>query len=138
MPKRGKGPNWPPWQAKEKNETPYIGITRRTRRNKAFKLLSGNQKNLILFFWEIVGANHTGKPTRHLPREDFPGYGPYAPDSVFYMSRSIAVKEELYDRDNRRYYDDMKALERHGFIKRISRGGIGHASIYKVLPDWED
>lgn len=49
------------------------------------------------------------------------------------MGLAVAVNYGLYKPTNRKYYTDMKALEKVGFIERLSTGKKTQAlSIYKL------
>ena len=118
-----KGRNWPSWQAKDRKESGFLCITKSQERSPAYRELSGNQIRLL-----------------HLcqRRGDYPGVDKYRPDEVFYMGLAVAVNYGLYKPTNRKYYADMKALEKVGFIERLSTGKKTQSlSIYKLSNKWQ-
>lgn len=133
--RKSRGPNWPSWQAKDKNEK-YVGVPISVLESSAFRKLSGNQIRLLFLCWQL-GNPKARNHKAHLPRNDYPGYDPYQKDQVFYMSLTKAIGHELYADTNRKYYSDMAALEKYGFIKCLAKGGRGKASIYMLVDGWK-
>lgn len=133
-----KGRNWPSWQAKDRKESGFLCITKSQERSPAYRELSGNQIRL-LHLCQRRGDYRANDPSRkHLPRDDYPGVDKYRPDEVFYMELAVAVNYGLYKPTNRKYYADMKALEKVGFIERLSTGKKTQSlSIYKLSNKWQ-
>lgn len=72
------------------------------------------------------------------PRADYPDIPYMQADECFYLSFPEMGKYGLYSKTSKaEYYEDMKTLEAHGFIKRISKGHPGKKSIYKLTGDWQ-
>ena len=126
---------WKPWQAKESNED-FIPITKSMRKSPAFRLLNAKQRDLLMLCW--IQGNPKSRGKAHLPRDDFPNVDKYRHDNVFYMCRNKAVRDNIYTSTNRRYYDDMDALEKYGFIEKIRQGHKGTQSIYKLSANWQN
>ena len=54
------------------------------------------------------------------------------------MGMVVAVNYGLYKPTNRKYYTDMKVLEKVGFIERLSTGKKTQSlSIYKLSDKWQ-
>ena len=73
------------------------------------------------------------------PGMDHPDIFELQGDSAFYFNMSLAEKYGLYSRNNnRQFYNDIKAVESHGFIKTISSGKATHTrTIYKFSDAWK-
>ena len=126
---------WKQWQAKEPNED-FIPITKSMRKSPAFRLLNAKQRDLLMLCW--IQGNPKSRGKAHLPRDDFPDVDKFKHENVFYMCRNKAVQDKIYTPTNRRYYDDMDALEKHGFIEKIEQGHKGTQSIYKLSANWQN
>lgn len=127
--------NWKPWQAKRRDET-FSPITNSMRKSSALRTLNAKQIALLFLCWIQGNPNARGKA--HLPRDDFPHVDKYRHDNVFYMCRNKAVLDGIYEEENRKYYTDMKALEKHGFIDRLERGHKGKPSVYILSSRWQN
>lgn len=100
----------------------------------AFQHLTKNQRLLYVY----MKAQYYGK---RKPSQDFPEMSHLQGRDLFYFNRSIAVnKYGLYSDNNRKsFYDDIKAVEQHGFIKTISNGrATRRKSIYQFSGDWRN
>ena len=126
---------WKPWQAKEPNED-FLPITRSMRKSPAYRALNAKQKDLLLLCW--IQGNPKSRGKAHLPRDDFPDVDKFKHDNVFYMCRNKAVLDNIYEENNRKYYIDMMALEKYGFIDRLEQGHKGTQSIYKLSSRWQE
>lgn len=133
-----KGRNWPSWQAKDKKEGGFTCFTKSQERSPAFRELSGNQIRLLMLCQRRGNYRANDPSQKHLPRDDYPGVDLYRRDEVFYMGLAVAVNYGLYKPTNRKYYADMKALEKVGFIERLSTGKKTQSlSIYKLSDKWQ-
>ena len=99
----------------------------------AFLDLSKNQRLLYMY----MKAQYYGK---RKPRKDYPDIEEIQGDECFYFNQALAVKYNLYTRSNHQsFYSDIKAIERHGFIKIVSNGrNTKSKSIYKFVGDWKE
>ena len=99
--------------------------------SKAFMSLTKNQRLLYIY----MKAQYYGK---RKPGRDYPEVEQFQGDDLFYFNQSLAVKYGLYTRGNHKsFYDDIKALENHGFIKTVSNGKMTKSkSIYKFVGEW--
>lgn len=127
--------SWKPWQAKEPDED-FIPITKSMRKSPAYRSLNAKQRDLLLLCW--IQGNPKSRGRAHLPRDDFPNVDKYRHDNVFYMCREKAVQDKIYTPTNRRYYDDIDALEQHGFIDKLERGFKGQPSTYILSNRWQN
>ena len=73
------------------------------------------------------------------PGKDFPDIEQLQGNELFYFNQSLAVNYGLYSRDNhKQFYSDIKAIEKHGFIKTVSSGAATKSkSIYRFVGDWK-
>lgn len=126
---------WKPWQAKRPNE-PFTPITESMRKHPAYRALNAKQRDLLMLCW--IQGNPKSRGNAHLPRDDFPDVDKFKHENVFYMCRNKAVQDNIYTSTNRRYYDDMDALEKYGFIEKIRQGHKGTQSIYKLSANWQN
>ena len=94
----------------------------------AFTDLTKNQRLLYIY----MKAQYYGK---RKPSHDFIMQS----DEVFYFNRAIAIEYHLYSDSNRKsFYDDIKAIEQHGFIRTISNGKAAkQRNIYQFVSDWK-
>ena len=92
----------------------------------AFMDLTPKQRLLYVY----MKAQYYGK---RKPGKDNPDIENLQGDDLFYFPRTLAEKYNLYTRsNNRQFYNDIKAIEEHGFIKTISSGKATKTkSIYK-------
>ncbi len=99
----------------------------------AFKDLSKNQRLLYIY----MKKQYYG--TRK-PGQDFPDMEQLQGDDLFYFNLALAEKYGLYSRSNdRQFYADIRAIERHGFIKTVSNGKATKSrSIYRFTGDWKE
>ena len=98
----------------------------------AFKDMTKNQRLLYV----CMKAQYYGK---RKPAKDYPGIEKMQGQELFYFNRTLAVeKYNLYSDSNRKsFYDDIKAIERHGFIKTISSGKATKSrTVYQFTSDW--
>lgn len=97
----------------------------------AFQDLTKNQRLLYIY----MKAQYYGK---RKPEKDFPDVEQMQGDELFYFNLSLAEKYGLYSRGNRgQFYNDVKALEEHGFIMVVSSGrSTKTRSIYKFTGGW--
>lgn len=98
----------------------------------AFMDLTPKQRLLYVY----MKAQYYGK---RKPGKDNPGIESLQGDELFYFPRTLAEKYNLYTRsNNRQFYNDIKAIEEHGFIKTISSGKATKTkSIYKFVGAWK-
>lgn len=100
----------------------------------AYQDLSTRQQQL----YTLCKAQYYGK--RKPGNEPFyRDNGYYQGNEYFYLNLDSVVKYGLYTRNMRsKFYADMKALEQHGFIKQVLKGGgNGHTkSIYQYSDGW--
>lgn len=98
----------------------------------AFMDLSKNQRLLYVY----MKAQYFGK---RKPGEDFKEIGILQEPELFYFSKTTAESYSLYARGSHmQFYNDVKALETHGFIKTVSNGSsTKKKSIYKFVGDWK-
>ena len=105
-------------------------------------LLSASYKDLTIRqkqLYTYCKAQYYGK---RKPGNDatYKEVGAYQGTEYFYLNLDTVVKYGLYTRNMRsKFYADMKALEQHGFIKQVLKGGgNGHTkSIYKYVDEWQ-
>ena len=74
------------------------------------------------------------------PEADFPEIESFQGAEKFYFNLALAANEyNLYKKTNRKsFYDDIKEIERHGFIKTVSSGRNTHMrSVYRLADDWQ-
>lgn len=73
------------------------------------------------------------------PRQDFQELESLQRDECFYLNLGAVTRYGNYTRSMRKeFYGDMKALEEHGLIKKISSGAATHSkSIYCFSGDWK-
>ena len=98
----------------------------------AFMDLTPKQRLLYVY----MKAQYYGK---RKPGKDNPDIENLQGDDLFYFPRTLAEKYNLYTRsNNRQFYNDIKAIEEHGFIKTISSGKATKTkSIYKFVGAWK-
>ncbi len=98
----------------------------------AFMDLTPKQRLLYVY----MKAQYYGK---RKPGKDNPNIENLQGDDLFYFPRTLAEKYNLYTRsNNRQFYNDIKAIEEHGFIKTISSGKATKTkSIYKFVGAWK-
>lgn len=133
MPRKSDG--WPSWQAVRKQEK-FTALTNSVQNSRAHRSLTANQRDLLYLCWRLGNPKNRSKNAPR-PCKDFPSIDAYKHENVFYMCINTAIAEGIYAPTNRKYYSDMKILEQHGFIKRLSKGNIGSMSIYKLSADWQ-
>lgn len=100
--------------------------------SSAFKDLTKNQRLLYVYMKKQYYG--TRKPER-----DFPDVEQLQGAELFYFNLALAVKYGLYSRANdRQFYNDIAAIEQHGFIKTVSSGRATKSRfIYKFVGDWK-
>jgi hypothetical protein len=82
----------------------------------AFNDLTKNQRLLYIY----MKAQYYGK---RKPGKDFPEIEQFQGEELFYFNFSLAEKYHLYTRANhQQFYNDIKEIERHGFIETVSNG----------------
>lgn len=76
---------------------------------------------------------------RRKPEFDFPDITEFK-GHTFYLSISEAARYGVYSSINhRRFYADMKVLEDHGFIEKVSSGRNRHAkNVYRFSEHWKE
>lgn len=126
--------SWKPWQAKEPDED-FIPITKSMRKSPAYRSLNAKQRDLLLLCW--IQGNPKARGKAHLPRDDFPNVDKFKHDNVFYMCWAKAIQDGIYDSNNRKYYVDIMALEKYGFIEKIEQGHKGTQSAYILSSRWQ-
>lgn len=90
------------------------------------------QKNVYLLCVQQLYGHR--KPEKDYKEPEFQG------DDIFYLNwREVHERYGMYSAGNHsRFYKDMKALEDHGFIKKISSGKNHHKkSIYQMTGLWQ-
>lgn len=99
----------------------------------AFMDLNSRTRTLYLY----MKAQYYGK---RKPGKDFPDIEQVQSDECFYFNMSVAVKYKLYSVNNHtQFYNDIKILENHGFIKTISNGKATRSkSIYRFSDEWQE
>ena len=100
----------------------------------AFKDLTKNQRLLYVY----MKAQYYGK---RKPGRDFTDIEALQDDKLFYFNFALAKKYGLYSSDGSkgRFYDDITALEDHGFITTLVNGKSNHRrSIYRYSTDWQE
>ncbi len=98
----------------------------------AFQDLTKNQRLLYMY----MKAQYYGK---RKPGKDFPDEERLQGDELFYFNLSLAEKYGLYNRGNHmQFYNDVKAIENHGFIKTVINGySTKTRSVYKFTGEWK-
>jgi len=98
----------------------------------AFQDLTKNQRLLYIY----MKAQFYGK---RKPEKDFPDVEQLQGDELFYFNLSLAEKYGLYTRANHmQFYNDIKIIEQHGFIKTVSNGrSTKSRTIFKFVGDWK-
>lgn len=73
------------------------------------------------------------------PSQDFPEMEAVQADTCFYLNLAAVCRYGLYSRNMRgKFYQDMKVLQEHGFIKLVSSGASTKTkSIYRFSSDWQ-
>lgn len=100
--------------------------------SKAYIDLKTRQKMLYV----ICKAQYYGK---RKPGKDFTDLEQLQRDDIFYLNLAAVVRYGIYTPNMRKeFYNDMKALQEHGFIKLIAKGGGNGKtkSIYQFSSDW--
>lgn len=100
----------------------------------AFRDLTKNQQDLYMF----IKAQYYGQ--KHKPEKDFKDVEAVQGNDKFYFNLALAEYYGLYSAGNKRaFYNDMKALEEHGFIETVANGKATHSkSIYRYSAKWID
>ena len=100
--------------------------------SRAYQDLKTRQQQL----YTICKAQYYGK---RKPSKDYPDMEHLQGDDMFYLNLAAVVQYGLYTKNMRKeFYNDMKALEQHGFIKKVSQGGYSNRkSIYQFTADWQ-
>lgn len=98
----------------------------------AYKHLTKNQRLLYMY----MKSQYYGK---RKPGKDFPDVEQLQGDELFYFNLSLAESYGLYTKNNHKaLYNDIRALERHGFIKTIINGAATKTrSVYQLIGDWK-
>lgn len=98
----------------------------------AFTSLKPRQQALYL----VCKAQYYG---HRKPRQDFNDVETLQGDDCFYLNLGAVTRYGNYTRSMRReFYGDMKTLEEHGLIKKISSGRATKSkSIYCFSGDWK-
>lgn len=99
----------------------------------AYQDLTKNQRLLYVY----MKAQYYGK---RKPGRDFPDVERLQGDDLFYFNLALAEEYGLYTRKNRgAFYDDIKAIESHGFIRTVSNGrNTKQKSVYEFSGDWKE
>ena len=99
----------------------------------AFMDMTKNQR----FLYVCMKAQYYGK---RKPGKDFPDIEQLQGDDLFYFNLSLAEKYGLYTRNGHTsFYNDVKAIEDHGFIETVSNGKATHSkSIYRYSSKWRE
>ena len=100
--------------------------------SKAYRDLKTRQQQL----YTICKAQYYGK---RKPKQDYADIEQFQDDTCFYLNLGNVVRYGLYTQNMRKeFYGDMKALQEHGFIIQISKGGGNGKtkSIYQFVSDW--
>ena len=99
----------------------------------AYMTLTNRQKALYI----ICKAQFYG---HRKPGQDFPEVENVQPDTCFYLNLAAVCRYGNYSRNMRReFYGDMRVLEEHGLIKKISSGASTKSkSVYRFSADWKE
>lgn len=100
--------------------------------SSAFKDLSKNQRLLYIYMKKQYYGSRK-------PERDFPDMEQFKGEDLFYFNLALAVKYGLYSKSNdRQFYNDVAAIERHGFIKTVSSGKATKTrSIFRFSGEWK-
>lgn len=101
--------------------------------SEPYKDLKTRQQQL----YTLCKAQYYGK---RKPGKDNEETGLFQGAEYFYLNLDSVVKYGLYTRNMRKeFYGDMKALEEHGFIKQVSKGGGNGKtkSVYVFTDKWQ-
>lgn len=99
----------------------------------AFQDLKHRQRNLYV----VCKAQYYG---HRKPKQDNPDVEQLQNDCLFYLNWYEVMKYGIYTKTMKKeFYGDLKALEQHGFIDIVVRGGKNGKtkSIYKYSDKWK-
>lgn len=98
----------------------------------AFKNMTKNQRLLYICMKDRFYGQRK-------PGLDYPDIDGLQGDDKFYFNFALAEEYGLYTKGNKQsLYNDIKELEKHGFIKTLSNGKSTHSrSIYQYVKDWQ-
>lgn len=133
--------NAQPFESKGKNFTTDSGHIRHDTfaaiyesqlQSKAYKALTNRQKMLYVY----CKAQYFGK---RKPSADYPDLEQFQSPDCFYLNLASICSYGLYTRNMRKeFYGDMRELEAHGFIKKLSSGrSTKTKNIYKFSDEWK-
>ncbi len=114
---------------------PYARITVSLLTSSAFQSLSNRQKLLLI---NMKTQRYGSHPPRLDFKEDEPHWRLVNDNSVFYYPRSLArIRMPEYSQNSGRLYEDIKALEKTGFIDIIVHSkSVQSKNIYKFSDRW--
>lgn len=100
--------------------------------SEAFQSLTKNQRLLYVY----CKAQIMGK---RKPKQDYKEYELYQEEECFYFCLHDAINYKLYSYGGKgSFYKDMQALEKAGFIKKVSSGQKSKSkNVYKLVSDWQ-
>lgn len=101
--------------------------------SESYKDLKTRQQQL----YTICKAQYYG--TRK-PKHDYKDVKELQDDTMFYLNLNTVVQTGLYTKNMRKkFYDDMKVLCEHGFIRQVIKGGGNgkNKSVYQFVDDWQ-
>ncbi len=122
-----------PFESTGKSADTSANIYESMLMSESFQDLSKNQRLLYI----CMKSRYYG---HRKPKKDFPGIAEVQSDECFYFNLELAVEYGLYTRNNHTtFYNDIKAIEKHGFIKTISNGKATKTkSIYRFSSEWRN
>ncbi len=100
--------------------------------SKAYKKLTKNQRLLYVYCKaQIIG--------KRKPKQDFKEFDLYQEEECFYLHLQAVIDYGLYKQGgNTQFLNDMKALEKYGFIKKVASGQNSKSkNVYKLIDDWQ-
>lgn len=115
-----------------KNDT-YAAIYKSMLFCPAFK----NLKNRTIILYLYMKEKHYG---HRKPSADFPNIPALQGNELFYFPFSAAVETGVYTKNMKReFYNDVKELEEHGFIRTVFNGkSRKQKSIYEFSNKWQE
>lgn len=111
----------------------YMAIYDTLYTSPAWKELTDKQVRLYLFCrWQYWAKRE------NRPGADYPDYEPYQAPEVFYLNWAKVQSAGLYRSNQKRFYDDVRALCKRGLIESLYNGRGGRdKSVFRLSDLWQ-
>lgn len=114
----------------------FMAISFEMINGQAFRHLKGHAAKLYLY----MRTHYKGKRTVGEVARKYPSVKELQRNDIFFFTANDALRAGMYGgktTNKTAFYRDVRALQDHGFIKCVARGGRGRMAIYQFIDAWQ-